>query len=654
MRNGMRGFGRFFHDAQQDGKVFLYLLLLFCLARMVFIVLFRHQLNGVSPGEIALCLGYGLRISLKTAGMMTAIGLLLSTVPHIVFPRWPAARLRLFWQAVVLVFFTLCFFIRIPYYQTFDSAFDMMLINGLYDDAGAIWDTIVEDYQPFWRLSAAAMTAGGLVPGLRGLLHTRTFTPILRSRRALVASMLATVLVFPPLFIFVRFGGALSFQYSINWESAARLKSHMLNEAILDDGQALYRVYDTYRKQRRFAERNIDAREIRAAIALLGGQPDAATIEDAFARKMSSPQLPSRPENVVFILGENYALFPLLPEYQALGLADQGLRLQRSSQAMSVRLMLPSGSTTISAVNGLLSGLHNAGFFTNYEPRSFKSRYAMGIGNQMKKSGYRTVFWYGGFENWQNIKRFALAQGFDEFYGASGFNDPDGNSWGVSDKYLLQKVEERLRASGKGEKIFTFILTTSNHTPLTIDVVKEGFDMEDVRAKLPPDIPDNAKTLRKLGHIWYADREIGRFVGRVEQMRPDTLFILTGDHAQRFEFARTVENQSLYAVPCIFFGRGVNPRWMPENTIGSHLHILPTLASLVGEPGESYSSLFPSLLAEGGQTTAFNDTLWTNGNVIAPLNAHDPDTAAIARSAQAARTVTIWRIKKGNQIGADR
>ena len=130
-------------------------------ARSVFIVLFRHQLNGVSPGEIALCLGYGLRISLKTAGMMTAIGLLLSTVPHIVFPRWPAARLRLFWQAVVLVFFTLCFFIRIPYYQTFDSAFDMMLINGLYDDAGAIWDTIVEDYQPFWRLSAAAMTAGG-------------------------------------------------------------------------------------------------------------------------------------------------------------------------------------------------------------------------------------------------------------------------------------------------------------------------------------------------------------------------------------------------------------------------------------------------------------------------------------------------------------
>ena len=39
-----------------------------------------------------------------------------------------------------------------------------------------------------------------------------------------------------------------NYAHSINWESAARLKSNLLNEAILDDGQALYRVRDMKRK----------------------------------------------------------------------------------------------------------------------------------------------------------------------------------------------------------------------------------------------------------------------------------------------------------------------------------------------------------------------------------------------------------------------
>jgi hypothetical protein len=179
MENNMQGFEWFFHDVQQDGKVFLYLLLLFCLARMVFVILFRHQLNGVPRGDIALCLGYGLRLSLKTVGLMTVIGLLLATLPHIVFAHWPAAHLRFFWHSLVLIFFTLCFFVRIPYYQTFNHAFDMMLVNSLYDDAGAIWDTIIKSYQPFWRLSAAAMTSVVFILGLHRLLHTQTFTPSL-------------------------------------------------------------------------------------------------------------------------------------------------------------------------------------------------------------------------------------------------------------------------------------------------------------------------------------------------------------------------------------------------------------------------------------------------------------------------------------------
>ena len=44
---------------------------------------------------------------------------------------------------------------RIPYYKIFNAAFNMMLINGAYDDIKAILLTAIEEYQLLWRLPAA-------------------------------------------------------------------------------------------------------------------------------------------------------------------------------------------------------------------------------------------------------------------------------------------------------------------------------------------------------------------------------------------------------------------------------------------------------------------------------------------------------------------
>ena len=56
----------------------------------------------------------------------------------------------------------------------------------------------------------------------------------------------------------------------------------------------------------------------------LGGHPEADSIEAAFLRRTTSTPLAKRPHHVIVILGENYALWPLLPEYRALGLAKTG------------------------------------------------------------------------------------------------------------------------------------------------------------------------------------------------------------------------------------------------------------------------------------------------------------------------------------------
>ena len=101
----------------------------------------------------------------------------------------------------------------------------------------------------------------------------------------------------------VAFGGAFNSDSGVPWESAARTRYTLLNEAILDDGQALYRAYSTHRRATERALRSVSPEELRQAIQVLGGNPQAATLDEAFTRKTVGTPLVHRPHHVVVILG---------------------------------------------------------------------------------------------------------------------------------------------------------------------------------------------------------------------------------------------------------------------------------------------------------------------------------------------------------------
>jgi phosphoglycerol transferase MdoB-like AlkP superfamily enzyme len=466
----------------------------------------------------------------------------------------------------------------------------------------------------------------------------------INSKKSLSIFTALSVFLLGIFFVFVRYGGAFNYANSITWESAARLKSNLLNEAILDDAQALYRVRSMYKRSQKAINTDISADEIKKQIEILGGYPSADTIDEAFKKEIKERKL-AKPQNVIFILGETYALWPFLREYQKLGLVHKGLEFQNSPNSLSTDMMLAQGSGTMPTLNGLLSGLSDVGIYENYEKESFKNSYAMGIGAVMKGLGYKTVFWYGGFDGWQNIKNFVYSQSFDEFHSSSEFKNKDGNSWGVTDRFLFRQVEEYIKADD-GQKVFHFILTTSNHPPYSIDVASEGFNKDKVKKLLPPSIPNDEKTLNELGHIWYADNVMGNFVEDIQDNFPDTLFVITGDHSERFSFAQEMDAKTLSGVPCIFYAHGIDKSAFVFNKTGTHLQIIPTLAELIGDNGDRYSSIFPSLFddAYGG---VFNHKLWADKGEIGKLENAPQD---IENRARAARAVTIYRVKKGNDI----
>jgi len=640
----MKCFARFFENVQQDLKTFIYWCLVFTIFRIVFIMVFSGQLNG-NYADVPLALFLGLRLSLKTAGILALIGFVLATLPKIIFKAWPAKKIRILWHGLSLVFFSICFMARIPYYKIFNAAFNMMLVNGAHDDIKAIIVTAVEEYQLLWRLPLAIVLAAALIWLLNKALIK---TPVMYFDKCKYKPLAAgaTIVLIAVLCVFVRYGGAFNYANSINWESAARLKSTLLNEAVLDDGQALYRVRASIKKMAKANNVKISVEELRQKIALTGGKENAATFDEAFVHTVKQPKMQHQPKNVVLIVGESFGQWPFLPKFKDLGLVDNMLALQNSVQAAHINTMLAHGSGTITAVNGLLCGLPDNGIYENYQAISFQEKYTMGIGYIMHKLGYKTVFWYGGFPGWQNLKNFVLAQGFDEFHCADEFGYDGGNAWGCPDELLLRKVGGNMDKEPADKKVFHVVLTTSNHPPYTLDIDKIGFPRAAVRDKLPADISKDDKVLTELGHIWYADKTMGDFVKAAEKNHPDSLFIITGDHSERFDFAIEQDARTRSTIPCIFYGQGVQADWFAKNSVGCHMQLAGTLAELLAPAGFEYNAMMDSMLENN--SFAFNHRLFAKEDKLEVLDklADKQQEEKIA----AMRSISAWRMLKGNKM----
>lgn len=626
-------FLRFLESLQQDAKLFVYIYVLLMVFRIAFLVIYAGQLGSAGVSDILAALWLGARISLKTTAFLVAFPFVFGTLPYAFWGRWPVRRIRKILGSAAVGLMTFLFMGRIPYYEIFHQGYNIMLFNGLKDDKSAIWQTAVQQYQLWPRVFGAALLMAFFIWGLLKLLKTPVWHP-----RRHVKALTVMAAVFVPVFaLFCRFGGAFHSDSGVPWESAARTRYTVLNEAILDDGQALYRAYSPHARATEQAMRPISEEELNEAIVTLGENPDIRPLDKAFERRTTATPLKRRPHHVVVILGENYALWPLLPEYDSLGLAKTGQWLE--ANGAHTYHFLPNGNGTMTSLNGFLTGLPDVGLYVNYT-MGFHGPSPFGIGETMKKLGYKTVFWYGGLRSWQEIEHFTLREGFDEFHCADELPDQgESSSWGVPDGVLFNGIRQQMQQDT--EDTFYFILTTSNHPPFAYDVDAQGFPREEVEAKLPSSIPKDKATVDQLGHIWYADNVMGVFIRQVEQDDPSTLFVVTGDHAERFNFATDVSLWALSGIPCYFYGDGVPKDLFNGQTAGSHLQIAPTLVELIAPTGSTYTSLLPSLMQSD---RAFNHRLYIEDGEIGKQD--DMQDEDFAQYIKAARTLASWVVQQ--------
>merc|ERR1712025_423772 len=115
-------------------------------------------------------------------------------------------------------------------------------------------------------------------------------------------------------------------------------------------------------------------------------------------------------------------------------------------------------------------------------------------------------------------------------------------------------------------------MTTSNHPPYTIKLNKLNFNLNE---KIILSTYKNKKIdIERIGHHWYNDKCIGKFIKIIESKYKNVLFVICGDHFSK----RHIEiNPSLYeksVIPLIIYSKNIIQNFnIPKYSAGNQLDI---------------------------------------------------------------------------------
>ena len=619
-----------FYDAvQRDIKLFAFILLTLCVYRAYFMFYMAGYLSpSAGADDVLLALLTGLRLSLKTAGAVTLPAFVLCSLPLLALPRLAPVlrRLRFCWGGLAAFAFAVLFQARFPFYRQFQTSFNMQVAAGLNDDATVLAEMMLREYGLLWRLCIALLLTAVSLYVLRSLLLVRrTYAlPALRSGVQRAVFSLGLLFLFAAAFVFVRFGGSFTYAGGVNWENAGVTSDAFLNECILDDGQALYRVRSMHKRLKSGDIVGVDKEHVRALAVEAAGHAElsADTLTPYLTRTAQGARIP-KPRHIFIVLGETYAQWPMLETYAALHAADGIKGLIREPNAYYSRRFMPNGDFTSIAITGLVTGLSEVNQHVNYVARSLREAYPTAMAPQFKRLGYAVDFWYGGVPSWEGMDRFSIAQGFDHFYGYPDFHAEKVNAWGTSDEQLFSALFQHLADEPPTVHL---IMTVSNHPPYNIDVAAEGFDLARARAETAqlPNVDDPDQLALELGHYWYMDKIVTQFVHETMKKYPDSLFVITGDHAVRMNPSRTPTMYEYQSVPFVLYGQGVTSAVLAPDVVGGHTNIVPTLIELIAPAGFSYVSIAPSL-TENNMGAAFNRDYFLTRSVMGRVNTKETE-----------------------------
>jgi len=267
-----------------------------------------------------------------------------------------------------------------------------------------------------------------------------------------------------------------------------------------------------------------------------------------------------------------------------------------------------NGQRSIEGITALFTGIPVLKGF-NYLGKGLELSNVSYIGDLAKQNGYTTLAMQSSKRGSFRVDALTKIAGFDEYYGSEdmplvGKEDKDKKpKFGTWDGNMYQLLSKKL--SVQKEPFLSFAFTSTTHTPF----ISPGKKWEQFEH-------NNKNVLGYLNTLKYADDMLGEFMQRSskEPWFDNTIFIFMADHTIGFgddsEMFRgtdiKIKNRVLeeMRIPLLVYA----PKILKgqENTnIGSQVNIIATLMDILNWKG-SFSTIANSMFEEKNQFAVFS------------------------------------------------
>lgn len=599
----------FFTGIQQDFKIFLLAPLLCAVFRAVFLWRYWPFRGWDGKGKaVRQCFRFGFWWGMDINSYVYLVLMVLVSLPGAFLTGYFAVgdTVRLMFVTVFSLVLYTAFWGNMIFYDHFHDIFNQNVWLGRKAEKHNLADIFFNQHHGLWILLSYAPFALA-VAGIGTLLLWIPTLPLPQLTSTPLQYALNTVVFLGAvmLYYFIRYGGSFSHRDKPEWDTVPPLvkKDMFLARATVDDLIALKNLYQHPLTGVLSQDDATGEKAIRTVLPK--GAPLTWPKESPLSnfRRTAQGARIRKPKQIFFIVAESYAQYPLDDIYSFLHLAEGGRKFREDPHTFSLEHFLPAGMVSRPSLVGLMSGIFDANLQLNEREMFWRHSVRTSLPLQLKKLGYRSIYWYGGSATNGSFHEFAPAMGFDTVNSATEFCPADApRTWvGVYDDVFLEHTAKLIKQMNDDQPTLHFVYTTSYHGPFKIHLEDYGYNPDTV-------MPEASKKLRRdhgkqqnMGTFWYADQALYRFVNDMKATYPDSLILVTGDHSAGIipigdclpRKDMTLREQ--YMTSFAMYHRDLTSEMFAGNTIGSHMNLMPTLLELIAPQGFEYFSLVPPL-----------------------------------------------------------
>ncbi|MCB9093004.1 MAG: LTA synthase family protein [Halobacteriovoraceae bacterium] len=310
-------------------------------------------------------------------------------------------------------------------------------------------------------------------------------------------------------------------------------------------------------------------------------------------------------DNIVVIILESFN-----QEYMGKGNKYEGYTPfldKLAKKSLSFPKSYANGRRSIDAIPSILFGIpylmNHSLIFSQYEDSGYES-----LASVLKKQGYSTSFFHGGYNGTMGFERFTLANGFDHYIGLDEYpesqRDFDGD-WGIWDEKFLKFFADEL--GKQGEPFLGSVFTLSSHQPYKIPPSFTPLieSRSNGQLKSHPEL-DIKSALKKNGEseiyptILYSDWSLEQFFkyAKTKSWYDHTLFIISADHTSLSYNPAYQSTPGKYQIPILFYHPTVDLGKRSRDVV-QQVDIFPSVLDYLGLPLCSGPLFGKSVFREG-------------------------------------------------------